>query len=247
MGASELLQLFITLLLIVTVEGVLSFDNAAVLALIVNKRLPAHQRNRALKYGIIGAFAFRGLSLFFVSWIINNPSFGAGFKVVGGLYLLWLGYKGLTPEADSVEEGNVGWVEKMFSRLGLGVFWSTVVIVEFVDLIFSIDNLVAVVGMSDSIAVIIVGVSLGIITMRFAATWFVKMIGKYPSLETSAFIVILLLGIKLTLTGVVDFTSAEGFKRILESHAFDLIFSAIMMLIFFIPILFKRNRYAKAV
>jgi predicted tellurium resistance membrane protein TerC len=61
--------LFIILNLIL-IESLLSVDNAAVLATMVLD-LPPSERPRALRYGIIGAYVFRGLSLIFASWLIK--------------------------------------------------------------------------------------------------------------------------------------------------------------------------------
>jgi len=132
------LLVFLNILLI---EIVLSIDNASVLAVVVNKKLVGPDaRKKALRYGIIGAYLFRGLSLALVSWILYNPSVGAWFKILGGLYLCYLFYTHLTPEADSVEEGNMGFLEKLTQRLGINNFWSTVIMVEFLDIVFSMDN-----------------------------------------------------------------------------------------------------------
>lgn len=243
MNISEVLQIVMTLLLILSVESILSFDNVAVIALLVNKNLPLQDRQKALRYGIVGAFIFRGLCLFFVSWIMNNPSVGAIFKIVGGLYLFRLGYKGLTPAADSTEEGEVGWADRLLKKLGIGIFWSTVIVVEMVDIVFSLDNLVAVVSLSDKFWVVVVGVCLGIVTMRFVAGVFLKLMQKYPSLERSAFIVILILGIKLFVSGVADYAPfMAGIKHAMETHLFDFLFSGIMMLIFFLPIIIKKKK-----
>ena len=110
---------------ILLIEIILSIDNASVLAVIVNKNLQnVQERSKALKYGILGAYIFRGLSLALVSWIIYNPAVGAWFKIIGGLYLCYLFYTHLTPEADSAEEGNVGWLEKIckFFLKSFGVY-----------------------------------------------------------------------------------------------------------------------------
>ena len=49
---------FLTIGLLVVLEGLLSADNALVLAMLV-LGLPRGQQRKALRYGIIGAFAFR--------------------------------------------------------------------------------------------------------------------------------------------------------------------------------------------
>ena len=69
-------------------EGILSVDNALVLAILV-KDLPAKTRNKALTYGIVGAFVFRFIALLFAAklmgWMI--------FKLLGGGYLIYLAMK----------------------------------------------------------------------------------------------------------------------------------------------------------
>src|ERR1035437_2436501 len=70
---------------LILIESLLSVDNAAVLATMV-MRLPHEQRSRALKYGIFGAYLFRGISLFLVNYLIKIW----WLKAVGGLYLIYL-------------------------------------------------------------------------------------------------------------------------------------------------------------
>jgi predicted tellurium resistance membrane protein TerC len=55
---------------IVLLECILSVDNAAALAALV-KHLPKDQRKKALKYGMVGAYVFRGLALILVAWLIK--------------------------------------------------------------------------------------------------------------------------------------------------------------------------------
>src|SRR6476659_3792353 len=71
--------------MLIIIESLLSVDNAAVLATMVMD-LPKEQRNKALKYGIIGAYVFRGLCLLFAAWLVTIW----WLKPLGGLYLLYL-------------------------------------------------------------------------------------------------------------------------------------------------------------
>lgn len=223
------------------IEALLSVDNAAVLAIMV-KDLPDKQKTKALRYGLFGAYFFRGLCLLLASFLVKI----LWLKILGGLYLLYLVYGHFSPKVDTIEEGEQtpGWalrVKNFFSRK-LGIFWSTVILVEIMDLAFSIDNVFAAVAMSDNFWIIMAGVAIGILAMRFVAGWFVKIIAKYPSLETSAFVVIALLGLKLIVGGVIDYIpSLVGVKEVLEHHLFDLCFSGAMMVIFFVPLL-KRKK-----
>lgn len=225
---------------LVVIESLLSVDNAAVLAVMV-KDLPDRQKNKALRYGLLGAYIFRGLCLFMAAWLVKI----LWLKILGGLYLLYLVYGHFSAANDSIEEMSDkkdSAIYKFGLRIGLNRFWSTVVLVEIMDLAFSIDNVFAAVALSNNFWIIMSGVAIGILAMRFVAGWFVKMIAKYPSLETSAFIVIALLGLKLISTGTVDYIpSLHATRTILESHFFDLFFSLGMMLIFFLPLLFSKK------
>jgi len=229
-------QMILTLLSIVFLEIILSVDNCAAIATMV-KDLPSEQRNKALKYGIIGAYVFRGLMLFFAGYVIQIW----WLKPIGGLYLLWLTYsyfksKSTEITAHSVLNNNSNWLYKITVGT-LGVFWSTVVMVEFLDLSLSLDNVFAVVAFSDNIILICFGVFVGILSMRFVAQKFVILMEKYKFLETCAFIVIGLLGIKLVLSILVHYY--VDFKWI-ESESFDWVMSGITLSIFILPLLYHK-------
>lgn len=232
-------DLFIILNLIV-LESLLSIDNAAVLAVMVSD-LPDSQKSKALKYGIIGAYFFRGLCLFLASYLVKI----IWLKIAGGAYLLWLGISNFTSKNDSIEEISDKKDSKIFNFLlkttGISIFWSTVILVEIMDLAFSIDNIFAAVALSSKFWVIMTGVAIGILAMRFVATWFVNIMEKYPTLKTSAYVVIIILGIKLVISGIFDYMPSFSFNDILKSHTFDVIFSLFLLVIFFIPLL-KRKK-----
>jgi hypothetical protein len=62
---------FVTIGLLVLLEGLLSADNALVLAVLV-LGLPRADQKKALRYGIIGAFVFRGIATAFAAWMIER-------------------------------------------------------------------------------------------------------------------------------------------------------------------------------
>lgn len=221
---------------LVIIESLLSVDNAAVLATMVMD-LPQQQRQKALRYGIIGAYIFRGLCLLFASCLIRIW----WLKPLGGIYLLYLvrsWWKGRqTPEKeDDMTDKKSNWVYKM--TIGyIGSFWATIALVEVMDLAFSIDNVFAAVAFSDNIVLIWIGVFIGILAMRFVAQGFVKLMEKYPFLETSAFIVIGILGLKLALSVYEHFQPGTALSNFLSSHEADWLVSFATVSIFFVPIL----------
>src|SRR5690606_29707440 len=95
-------------------------------------------------------------------------------------------------------------------------FWATVILVELMDLAFSIDNVIAANAYTKNIILIWVGVFIGILAMRFVAQGFVRLMEKYPFLDTCAYFVIGLLGTKLTLSLYTHFQPCTAFSRFLE-------------------------------
>jgi len=221
---------------LIIIESLLSVDNAAVLATMVMD-LPEKQRDKALKYGIIGAYFFRGLAMVFAAFLIKIW----WLKPLGGLYLLYLVYdfwKGKQTETtdDDFIDKKSNWLYR--STVGsLGNFWATVALVELMDMAFSIDNVFAAVAFTPNIILVCVGVFIGILAMRFIAQWFVKLMGKYSFLETAAFVVIAILGIKLTMSLFEHYLPSSEVSKFLSSHTADIGISVLTVAIFFIPIL----------
>ena len=219
---------------LILIEGLLSIDNAAVLATLVIE-LPVKDRKRALRIGIVFAYLFRGLALLFASWLIKV----SWLKLAGGAYLLflflqffykkWWGSK--AGPVKSVDSGAPGQIP------GLNYFWSTVVMVELMDVTFSIDNVFAALAFTKNIYLIYTGVFIGIITMRIVAGYFVKLMHRFPFLDTVAFIIIGILGLRLCF----EFFCAQGIAMAicdaLQSERVDFYFSTLTVGVFFMPIL----------
>jgi YkoY family integral membrane protein len=208
---------------IMILEIVLSIDNAAVLAAMV-KELPKDQQKKALTYGIAGAYVFRGLALLFASVLIKL----VWLKVAGGLYLMYLAYNALST---NVEQGGES---KMTIKIPfLSALWSTIVAIEMMDLVFSIDNVFAAVAFTPNLWLICGGVFIGILAMRFATTKFVKVLEKNPILERVAYWVIGALGLKLV---------SSYWLHDLNTEAIDAVFSILTLLAFIIPLIIKTKK-----
>jgi YkoY family integral membrane protein len=178
-----------TILLLVALEGLLSADNAMVLAVLV-LGLPRHQQQKALRYGILGAFAFRITATVFAAYMIQV----AWVQLVGGLYLLYLPFQHFwgheNPQGRRAIKPARPW-------LGLPAFWATVARVELTDIVFAVDSILVAVAMSNKLWVIITGGVLGIIAMRLVIGQLLALVARYPVLVDGAFIIIAWVGIKL--------------------------------------------------
>jgi YkoY family integral membrane protein len=193
---------FVTIALLVALEGLLSADNALVIAVMV-LGLPKREHRKALHYGLVGAFAFRFVATLLAVYLIQV----AWVKLVGGGYLLYLSYTHFFREQDAEHRRKppkaTGW-------LGMNPFWATVVKVELVNLAFSIDSILVAVAVSPKLWVVLSGGILGIVAMRLVVGQLLVLIERYPALVDGAFIIIAWVAIKLVLeylftAGYVDF------------------------------------------
>lgn len=209
----EYWPIVVIILQLIFLEGILSIDNAAVIGALVSplpndEEVPwpgklsglgkalhpilGFQRMAALRVGLLGAYLGRGAMLFFTSFLIHN----SWIKLVGAAYLIHLAFDNLDDMAMSSDEsGEVSPIE-------VRSFWSTVLTVEIMDLVFSIDNVVAAVSLSDKLWVVMLGVGIGILTMRYAAGIFSYAVEKEPILKQAAYILVLNIGVELILSQV---------------------------------------------
>jgi tellurite resistance protein TerC len=209
---------------LIFMEGILSIDNAAVLgAMVVHlpddrpvswptslrkigwklHKFLGNQRTAALRVGLLGAYLGRGLMLIVANFVINNP----WLKLIGAIYLIKLACDNLgkPAEGETEEEAHVHHLEG-------SNFWSIVLTIEVTDLVFSLDNVVVAVTLSDQLWVILIGVGIGILMMRFAAGLFSYAIEREPILKNAAYILVFNIGLEL-LASEIYHIELEGYLR----------------------------------
>jgi tellurite resistance protein TerC len=217
---------FLTIILqLIFLECILSIDNAAVLGAMVSP-LPGDrpvpwphalrgalsrfdpilgpQREAALKVGLLGAYAGRLLMLLLASLIIRN----VWMQIVGAAYLIYLAVRHFGEEYrygrdlhDQVDPETI--------RAAGSNFWTVVLTIELADLAFSLDNVVAAVALSNQLLIVIAGVAIGIVVMRFAAQIFTRLIAWEPALEDAAYLLLFAIGGELLLEHFLDFELSE--------------------------------------
>jgi YkoY family integral membrane protein len=190
---------FVTIGLLIALEGLLSADNAMVLAILV-LGLPKGQQTKALKYGMVGAFAFRAAATLLAAYMIQL----GWVKLVGAGYLLYLVYRHFGGGEDAAARRVA---PKAKPWLGLSAFWATVVKVELTDIVFAVDSILVAVAMSPKRWVILTGGILGIVMMRLVIGKLLALVERFPVLVDGAFVIIAWVGIKL----LIEYAHAEGY------------------------------------
>lgn len=194
------------LLILIGLEGLLSADNALVLAVIA-KHLPEEQKKKAINYGIIMAFVFRFGALFAISFIANVWQ----IQAIGAAYLLYLGLKHVIKAKFGKKNEKIR--EDVKEKAAGKSYWVTVGKIALADIAFAIDSILAAValalGLPDSplgnfggmdggqFIVVVLGGIAGLVLIKFAATWFVKLLVDRPALETTAYAIVAWVGVKL--------------------------------------------------
>ncbi|SDX82263.1 TerC family protein [Salimicrobium album] len=212
MEAQLLIEYGWVLIVLVGLEGILAADNALVLAIMV-KHLPPEKRKKALFYGLVGAFILRFASLFVISFLVDVWQ----VQALGAAYLLFIAGKNLYDKWKAKGNGEEEDEEPAYDETSKGKgFWITVVKVEFADLAFAVDSILAAVALAVTLpetelptvgsldggqfAVILAGGMIGIIIMRFAANVFVRILHDRPGLEIAAFVIVGWVGVKLVIS-----------------------------------------------
>ncbi len=198
---ADLLPIALTIGWLVILEGLLSGDNALVLAVMV-RHLPPPQQKKALRYGIVGAFVFRGIALFSASFLLRFWE----LEVLGGLYLIFLAVRHfLSGEHDDDPKAK--------EAFGKG-FWGTVISVELADIAFSIDSILAAVALVTSmpknlqnnhnlaLSIVYIGCILGIVMMRYVAQFFIKLLDRFEGLAAGSYLLVAWIGLKLAGSGL---------------------------------------------
>ncbi|WP_438347150.1 TerC family protein [Paenibacillus sp. FA6] len=232
------------LLVLVGLEGLLAADNALVLAIMV-KHLPDETRKRALFYGLAGAFVFRFGSLFVISYLVDIWQ----VQAIGALYLLFICGNNIIrkvfvkkPQSDSATDATSNGKKPTKAN-----FWLTVLKVEIADIAFAVDSILAAVALAVALPasglghiggldggqflVIFAGGFIGLIIMRFAASYFVKLLHSRPGLEVAAFVIVGWVGVKLAVITLAHPSLGVLSESFAHSTAWKTTFYIVLVLI----------------
>lgn len=178
---------------LVLIECLLSVDNAIVLAAQTQKLPDKKQQEKSLFYGLWGAYIFRFALIGVGSYLIHFWE----IKVLGAGYLMYLSlnhfYRMKYPERAKRKKGKN-------KKPILPLFWSVVISIELMDIVFSIDSILASLAVSPNPVIVLIGGLIGILCMRGIAEVIMRLIDIVPELEVMAYFLIGLIAIKLFLT-----------------------------------------------
>lgn len=237
MDTALLLEYGWVLLVLIGLEGILAADNALVMSIMV-KHLPEDRRKKALFYGLAGAFVFRFASLFIISFLADVWY----VQALGAFYLLYISINHIVKQFFVKKKAHMKEAAQKDEN-----FWVTVLKVELADIAFAVDAILAAVALALTLPetslpqiggmdggqflVILTGGIIGLIIMRFAASYFVKLLERKPGLETAAFLIVGWVGIKLAVYTLAHPEIAVLDKGFPKSAGWKLVFWGVLILI----------------
>ncbi len=178
------------------IECLLSVDNAIVLAAQTRVLPTLKEQEESLFYGIWGSYLFRFLIIGIGTYLINFWE----IKVIGAVYLMYLSYRFFHHLLLGDRQQKKVRKNRAANLTGRKRFWMVVGQIEFIDIVFSIDSVLASLAVSSNPVIVLIGGVIGIACMRGIAEVIMKLMRRIPELEPMAYVLIFLIAIKLFLT-----------------------------------------------
>jgi predicted tellurium resistance membrane protein TerC len=195
-------QAYAALITLTVLEIVLGIDNIIFIT-ILSDRLPESQQPRARTLGLFLAMFTRAGLLFSINWLmgLERELFeiaGHGFSghdlilIAGGLFLIYKATVEIYEKVEHPEEEEHGGSGKKGAA-----FFSIIVQIVLLDIVFSLDSVITAVGMADDLGVMITAVVIAVLIMMFAINPVADFVNEHPSLKMLALSFLLLVGLSL--------------------------------------------------
>ncbi len=196
---------WVALVTLIVLEIVLGIDNVIFISLLV-QRLGKQAAKRARQIGLSLALIFRIALLFLLTWIIalKEPVFtlftrGFSWRDIvlfsGGVFLIVKA----TQELHSAVEGSA---EESKPTVASGAFWTIIVQIILIDMVFSVDSIITAIGLADDIEIMVIAVLIAIVVMYLASGWIADFISRHPTTKVLALAFLLLIGVALVADGL---------------------------------------------
>ena len=197
-------QTWVALLTLTALEIVLGIDNIIFISILAGK-LPEDQQKRGRQIGLLMAMVTRILLLFSLAWLtrLTTPIFhifehGVSGRdlilIIGGLFLLGKS----TLEIHDKLEGEEGHASARVKAS----FWSVIIQIMLLDMVFSLDSVITAVGMANQLAVMVTAVVVAVVVMLYASDPISGFVNDRPTLKILALSFLLLIGFSLVVEGI---------------------------------------------
>ena len=196
-------ETWIAFLTLVALELILGVDNVIFISILSGK-LPQEQQGKARRTGIMMAVVTRILLLVSLRWIIglDQPLFTVfSLDVSGRDLILFAGGLFLIAKSTHEIHEKLEGVEGQASAKVQGGFWSVIIQIMLLDIVFSLDSVITAVGMVDELWIMIAAVVIAAIVMVFTSGPLGNFVEHHPTVKMLALSFLLLIGFTLIVEG----------------------------------------------
>lgn len=197
---------WIGLLTLVLLEVILGIDNLLFIAILTEK-LHYNQRDKARIFGLLTALVMRVATLAFIAWIIKFEKyffciFSICFSlnnlilISGGIFLIFKAASELYERLNNNFIKNNKKNNKNFSS-----FWSVVIQIVVLDVLFSIDSLITAISIVNNFIIMTIAIIIAMIMMLFASKALTRFINLNPTILVLCLSFLLILGFILVFEG----------------------------------------------
>lgn len=225
-------NIWIAFFILAALEIVLGIDNIVFITVLVSK-LPADIQDSVRRFGLAFAMVTRIGLLFSLSWIIGltEPLFTVLEKVItgrdlvlffGGFFLLYKASAEIYIQVEDKEEHEKEMKASTANKTGKALFWSSVIQIGILDIVFSLDSVITAVGMVDELPVMVAAVISAVAVMMFAAKPIGDFVEKHSSVKVLALAFLMMVGLLLIAESLgahvpkAYLYSAMGFSLLVE-------------------------------
>ncbi|MCY4177234.1 MAG: TerC family protein [Endozoicomonadaceae bacterium] len=202
-------EAWIALVTLTAMEIVLGIDNIIFLTILAD-RVEKSQRAKARMIGLLFAMLTRILLLFSIAWVmqLQNPLFHIADYMFSGrdLILMFGGMFLLVKSTHEIHDlTNIKPDQKKHNnrKVAEAGFFSVIVQIAIIDIVFSLDSVITAVGMAKNIEVMVIAIMLSVFVMICSVRYIADFIEKNPSIKMLALSFLILIGVMLV---------AESFK-----------------------------------
>jgi predicted tellurium resistance membrane protein TerC len=195
---------WVSLAILTFLEIVLGIDNIIIISILAGK-LPVSEQPRARTVGLSLALITRILLLLSINWLMSLQQpwitlFGRSMNgrdiilAVGGLFLIAKSTREIHEKVEGIQRGEA---------LPRGQrFLSVVVQIILLDIVFSLDSVITVVGMAQQLVIMIGAIILSVLVMLAASGLISTFVNRYPTIRILALSFLFLIGVVLVADGL---------------------------------------------
>ena len=210
-------EMWVALLTLIGLEIVLGIDNIIFIAILVG-RLPKEQRQRARIFGLGLAMLTRLMLLLSLFWImkLTTPLFSVFSQdisgrdiilILGGLFLIAKSTLEIHHDIDNAGERSDENLLKEGAKRG---FFSVLIQVAILDIVFSVDSVITAVGMVNNIEIMMIAVIVAVLVMMLASKSISEFVDENPTIKILALAFLILVGVTLVAEGL-EFHISKGY------------------------------------